>query len=44
MGLSVGRICVGSSDYSTKLYSYDDGEADPELTKWHRRIHENRIR
>ena len=34
MGLSVGRICVGSSDYSTKLYSYDDGEADPELTRF----------
>jgi len=34
MGLSVGRICVGASDYSTKLYSYDDGEADPELTRF----------
>jgi len=34
MGLSVGRICVGSSDYSTKLYSYDDGEADPDLTRF----------
>jgi glucosylceramidase len=34
MGLSVGRICVGSSDYSTKLYSYDDGEADPDLQRF----------
>ncbi len=34
MGLSTGRICVGSSDYSTKLYSYDDGEADPDLTRF----------
>jgi glucosylceramidase len=34
MGLSTGRVCVGSSDYSTKLYSYDDGEADPELTRF----------
>jgi glucosylceramidase len=34
MGLSVGRICVGASDYSTKLYSYDDGEADPDLTRF----------
>jgi len=34
MGLSSGRICVGSSDYSTRLYSYDDGEADPELTRF----------
>ncbi len=34
MGLSVGRVCVGASDYSTKLYSYDDGEADPDLTRF----------
>ena len=34
MGLSTGRVCVGSSDYSTKVYSYDDGEADPELTRF----------
>jgi glucosylceramidase len=34
MGLSVGRICVGSSDYSTKLYSFDDGEPDPELKRF----------
>ena len=34
MGLSVGRICVGASDYSTKLYSYDDGDADPNLTRF----------
>ena len=34
MGLSVGRICVGSSDYSTKLYSYDDGDPDPELKRF----------
>jgi glucosylceramidase len=34
MGLSTGRICLGSSDYSTKLYSYDDGEADPDLTRF----------
>jgi glucosylceramidase len=32
MGLSVCRTCIGSSDYSTKLYSYDDGDADPDLT------------
>src|ERR1700740_1329030 len=31
MGLNVGRVCVGSSDYSTKVYSFDDGEADPQL-------------
>ncbi|MDP9160842.1 MAG: glycosyl hydrolase [Acidobacteriota bacterium] len=34
MGLSIGRVCVGSSDYSTKLYSYDDGEADPDLKRF----------
>ncbi len=34
MGLSIGRICVGSSDYSTKVYSYDDGAADPDLTRF----------
>ena len=34
MGLNTGRVCVGSSDYSTKVYSYDDGEADPELTRF----------
>ncbi|MCU1303859.1 MAG: glycosyl hydrolase [Candidatus Sulfotelmatobacter sp.] len=34
MALSTGRVCVGSSDYSTKLYSYDDGEADPDLTRF----------
>jgi glucosylceramidase len=34
MGLSVCRTCVGSSDYSTKLYSYDDGDPDPELLRF----------
>src|ERR1700678_4581170 len=34
MGLSVGRICVGSSDYSTKVYSFDDGDPDPDLTRF----------
>jgi hypothetical protein len=29
---SVGRTCIGTSDYSTKMYSYDDSpEPDPEL-------------
>ncbi|MGC2422373.1 MAG: glycoside hydrolase family 30 beta sandwich domain-containing protein [Candidatus Acidiferrales bacterium] len=31
MGLSVCRTCIGSSDYATSLYSFDDGEADPDL-------------
>ena len=34
MGMSACRTCIGSSDYSTKLYSYDDGEADPELKRF----------
>jgi glucosylceramidase len=34
MGLSVGRICVGSSDYAAKLYSFDEGEPDPDLKRF----------
>src|SRR6266568_2455668 len=34
MGMSVCRTCIGSSDYSTKIYSYDEGEADPELKRF----------
>lgn len=31
LGLSVGRITIGSSDYSAELYSYDDVTDDVEL-------------
>ena len=35
MGLSVSRICVGASDYSQNLYSYDDGPGpDPDLKRF----------
>jgi glucosylceramidase len=34
MGLSAGRICIGSSDYSTEVYSYDEGAPDPDLTRF----------
>jgi glucosylceramidase len=34
MNLSVCRTCIGASDYSTKLYSYDEGEPDPELKRF----------
>lgn len=34
MGLGVCRTCIGSSDYSTKVYSYDEGEPDPELKRF----------
>ncbi len=33
--LSIGRTCIGSSDYSTEMYSYDESaEPDPELKKF----------
>lgn len=35
MGLSVSRICIGSSDYSTKEFSYDEGlDPDPEMKRF----------
>ena len=35
MGLSVSRICMGSSDYSTKQYSYDEGpDPDPQMQRF----------
>lgn len=34
MSLSVGRICVGSSDYSTSVYSFHEGTPDPELARF----------
>ena len=34
MGLNVCRTCIGASDYSAKLYSFDDGEPDPDLTRF----------
>jgi glucosylceramidase len=32
--LSMGRIPMGASDYSTAAYSYDDGAADPDLKRF----------
>lgn len=34
MNFNVGRTCIGSSDYSCKVFSYCDGEADPELKRF----------
>jgi glucosylceramidase len=34
MGLSVSRMCIGASDYSASVYSYDDGDVDPELKRF----------
>src|SRR5260370_2795864 len=34
MALSVCRVCIGSSDYARNVYSYDEGDADPELSRF----------
>jgi len=34
MALSVCRTCMGSSDYSRELFSYDEGEPDPEMQRF----------
>ena len=34
MGLNVCRTCIGASDYSASLYSFDNGTADPDLTRF----------
>lgn len=34
MGMSTVRIAVGASDYAVSPYSFDDGEADPELKRF----------
>jgi len=30
----VCRVCLGSSDYAAKMYSYDEGEPDPEMKRF----------
>jgi len=34
MALNVCRTCVGSSDHSASVYSFDDGEPDPDLKRF----------
>jgi len=34
MGLNVCRTCIGASDYSKTLFSYDEGDPDPELQRF----------
>jgi glucosylceramidase len=34
MALSVCRLCIGSSDYARNVYSYDEGDPDPELSRF----------
>jgi glucosylceramidase len=33
-GFGVCRVCLGASDYATKMYSYDEGEPDPEMKRF----------
>ena len=34
LGLSVCRLCIGSSDYARNLYSFDEGSPDPDLSRF----------
>jgi glucosylceramidase len=34
MGLNVCRTCIGSADSATTVYSYDDGDLDPDLRRF----------
>jgi glucosylceramidase len=34
MGINVCRTCIGASDYSTEVFSYDEGEPDPEMKRF----------
>ncbi|HXI83264.1 MAG TPA: glycoside hydrolase family 30 beta sandwich domain-containing protein [Verrucomicrobiae bacterium] len=34
MGFSLCRLCIGSSDYAKTMYSFDEGDPDPELTRF----------
>ena len=34
MGLNVCRTCIGASDYSTEMFSYDEGDPDPEMRRF----------
>ncbi|HLZ42325.1 MAG TPA: glycoside hydrolase family 30 beta sandwich domain-containing protein [Candidatus Sulfotelmatobacter sp.] len=34
MGLNVCRTCIGASDYSTEVFSYDEGAPDPEMKRF----------
>ncbi len=34
IGLNVCRTCIGSSDYATEMFSYDEGEPDPEMKRF----------
>lgn len=34
IGLNVCRTCIGASDYATEMFSYDEGEPDPDMKRF----------
>ena len=34
MGLNVCRTCMGASDYSSEVFSYDEGDPDPDMQRF----------
>ena len=34
LGINVTRCCIGSSDYATAMFSYDEGAPDPSLARF----------
>jgi glucosylceramidase len=34
LGLNVCRICIGASEHSTEVYSFDEGEPDPDMKRF----------
>jgi glucosylceramidase len=34
LGLNVCRTCIGASDYSASVYSFDEGDPDPDLRRF----------
>jgi glucosylceramidase len=34
LGINVARICIGSSDFATAMFSYDEGAPDPDLQRF----------
>ena len=34
LGLGVNRTCIGAADSASQIYSYDEGDPDPELSRF----------
>jgi glucosylceramidase len=34
LGINITRICIGSSDFATEMFSYDEGGPDPDLQRF----------